>query len=51
MLLKASKARYLDAFRIEVAFNNSKKSIADLAEAFKEDAALQAQFQQWGYAK
>ena len=95
MFLHVTEARYLNAFRIEVAFNNGKKGIADLTEAlkgpvfeplknpqqfarfqvdpeletivwengadlapeyiyyqaFKEDAALQALFQQWGYVK
>jgi len=95
MFLHVIEARYLDAFRIEVAFNNGKRGIADLSEAlkgpvfeplknpeqfarfqvdpeletivwengadlapeyiyyqaFKQDAALQMQFQQWGYAK
>ena len=35
MFLKVTEARYLDAYRIEVAFNNGKKGIADLADALK----------------
>jgi Protein of unknown function (DUF2442) len=95
MFLHVTEARYLDAYRIEVAFNNGKKGIADLADAlkgsvfeplkntqafarfkvdaeletiawengadlapeyiyyqtFKNEAALQAQFKEWGYIK
>lgn len=95
MFLHVTEARYLDAYRIEVAFNNGKKGIADLAEAlkgpvfeplkntkvfarfkvdaeletiawengadlapeyiyyqtFKNEAALQMQFKEWGYIK
>ena len=95
MFLHVTEARYLDAYRIEVAFNNGKKGIADLADAlkgpvfeplkntqafarfkvdaeletiawengadlapeyiyyqtFKNEAALQAQFKEWGYVK
>ena len=35
MFLHVTEARYLDAYRIEVAFNNGKKGIADLADALK----------------
>ena len=35
MFLKVTEARYLDVYRIEVAFNNGKKGIADLADALK----------------
>jgi hypothetical protein len=35
MILKVTEASYLDAYRIEVAFNNGKKGIADLADALK----------------
>ena len=35
MILKVTKARYLDAYRIKVDFNNGKKGIADLADALK----------------
>jgi hypothetical protein len=94
MFLKVTEARYLDDYRIEVAFNNGKKGIADLAalkvpvfeplkntqafarfkvdaeletiawengadlapeyiyyQTFKNEAALQAQFKEWGYIK
>ena len=95
MILKITEARYLNAYRIEVAFNNGKKGIADLVDAlngtvfeplknpeafanfkidpdletivwengadlapeyiyyqtFKNEAALQTQFKEWGYVK
>jgi hypothetical protein len=35
MILKITEARYLNAYRIEVAFNNGKKGIADLVDALK----------------
>lgn len=35
MFLRVTEARYLDAYRIEVAFNNGKKGIADLVDALK----------------
>jgi len=35
MLLHVTEARYLDAYCIEVAFNNGKKGIADLTDALK----------------
>ena len=33
MFLHITSARYLDAYRIEVTFNNGKTGIADLCEA------------------
>ena len=95
MILKITEARYLNAYRIEVAFNNGKKGIADFVDAlngtvfeplknpeafanfkidpdletivwengadlapeyiyyqtFKNEAALQTQFKEWGYVK
>lgn len=36
MFLHVTEARYLDAFRIEVAFNDGKKGVADLSEALKD---------------
>ena len=35
MFLQVIKARYVDNYRIEVAFNDGKKGIADLSEALK----------------
>ena len=35
MILKITEARYLNAYRIEVAFNNGKKGITDLVDALK----------------
>jgi hypothetical protein len=35
MFLHVTEARYLDAYRIEVAFNDGKKGVADLSEALK----------------
>ena len=95
MFLHVTEARYLNAYCIEVAFNNGKKGIADLVDAlkgpvfeslkspeafasfkvdpdletivwengadlapeyiyyqtFKNEAALQTQFKEWGYVK
>ena len=33
MFLRVTEARYLDAYRIAVAFNKGKKAIADLIDA------------------
>ncbi len=38
MFLRVTEARYLDAYRIAVAFNNGKKGIADLVDALKGSA-------------
>ena len=35
MFLQVTEAHYLDAYRIEVVFNNGKKGIADLVDALK----------------
>ncbi len=47
MFLKVTEARYLETYRIEVAFNKGKKGIADLSEVLQGSVSEPLKHVEW----